>query len=500
MCGIVGSFGKPAAHELSEALNTLFHRGPDEQMIQQTANGTLGHTRLSIIDVEGGTQPISDPSGRRWLVCNGEIYNAPQLRAEFPDYPFSTRSDNEIILALYDRYGTGAINYLDGMFAFALVDGDEIFIARDPLGIKPLYYGWRDGVLHFASEIKALNGKADSLKPFPPGHWYTTGTGLVSYYDIEAVGAASRENPVAASPRAVFDTLQNAVRKRLMSDVPLGVFLSGGLDSSIISALVQQDKSDLHSFSVGFEGSDDLGYAQQMAQYLGTQHHEYNPTIAEMKAALSDVIYHLESFDPSLVRSALPNYFLSQLASEYVKVVLSGEGADELYAGYHYLKELPDEATLHDETVKLTGDLHSCNLQRCDRMSMAHGLEARVPFLDTESVRLAFALPADCKIHRKDGGETEKYILRQAFDDLLPEEVAWRRKMQFSEGAGAAHFLAEMAEEQISDREYAGETRQALDETGHQIRSKEELLNYRLFREHFPQPEAVNLVSFWPGA
>jgi asparagine synthase (glutamine-hydrolysing) len=482
MCGIAGTFGT-AFHQLDKTLEHIAHRGPDGHAIHHFAHGSLGHARLAIVDLDGGRQPISDPTNTRWLICNGEIYNHRQLRAECADYPFKTRSDSEAILAVYQQEGAAGTSRLDGMFAFALFEGEQLVLARDPLGIKPLYYGWKNKTLHFASEIKALQGTVDRVLEFPPGHWYSTTTGFVPFYDVIASAAVSckAETPTEADLRA---GLQTAVCKRLMSDVPLGVFLSGGLDSSIIAALVRQELGTVHSFAVGVEGSTDLEYARRTARFLGTQHHEYIFTAKEMIAALPDVIYYLESFDPALVRSAIANYFLVRLASDYITVVLSGEGADELYAGYHYLKRFTNRNNLHRELVETTAALHNRNLQRLDRMTMAHGLEGRVPFLDVKFVELSFAVPIELKVH----GPVEKWMLRHAFQDLLPAEIIWRTKQKFSEGAGSSRVFEHLANDKIDDEQFVNETQQVLEETGHRIQSKEELYYYRIFRRFFEAP------------
>ncbi len=489
MCGIVGTFGQ-RQNGLEASLYTLEHRGPDGSDIKHLPNSTLGHTRLAIIDVEGGQQPLHNPAATRWLICNGEIYNHADLRDSLPDYPYETDSDSEVILALYEQYGTRAAEMLDGMFAFALIDGDDVYMARDPLGIKPLYYGWDGEMLHFGSEIKALKGKVETIEEFPPGHWFTTRDGLVKYYDLEKIGDEARKQK-PASIADIRETLKKAVRKRLMSDVPVGVYLSGGLDSTIVATLVAQELPNVHSFAVGVEGSEDLKYAREAAKVIGTQHHECVYTEEEMIEALPEIIYHLESFDPLLVRSAIPNYFLARLTREYVTVVLTGEGADELYAGYHYLKEKSD---LHNELVALTSTLYNCNLQRCDRMTMAHSIEGRVPFLDTEFIEMSFSVPLDQKIH----GTVEKWALRKAFEGIVPDDVAWRVKEQFSKGAGSAHMMEAHAEKKYDDVTFAAEQARIEAETGVRIETKETLLCYHEYEKHFGQ-SGVSLVQLWYG-
>lgn len=491
MCGIAGIHGQSEA-SVEPLLDTLLHRGPDGRDVVTLDGGEFGHVRLAIVDVDSGKQPMSSADGSTWLVCNGEIYNHEALRAECPDYPFASASDSEVILALYARYGTAAAAKLDGMFAFALSDGDKLFMARDAMGIKPLYYGWQGDALYFASEIKTLAHIVDEVKVFPPGHYYHSDTGFVPFLRVaDAINEGiHRPDP---SFDDIRDALRQAVNKRLMSDVPLGVFLSGGLDSSIISTLVTHERPGVHSFFVGVDdgSSEDQRYARLMADFLGTQHHEYLYNKTDVVAALPEVIYHLESFDPDLVRSAIPNFFLAKLAKQYVTVVLTGEGADELFSGYHYLKRLPQDE-LQAELVRITANLAEYNLLRLDRMAMAHGLEGRVPFLDIEFLRVASAVPMSQKT--VDG--VEKWALRKAFEGWLPDAVLWRRKLQFSQGAGSADVLHEVAERDISDGEYADARARILAETGRDMRTKEELYTYRVFREVFPA-HVTQIVMSW---
>lgn len=491
MCGITGAYGNDWQGQ-QVALERLSHRGPDGQVITDFADGYLGHTRLAIVDVEGGQQPMSDASGARWLVCNGEIYNHPQLREAYAAYPYKTTSDSEDILALYAQHGPALTGYLEGMYAFALRDGDDLVLMRDPLGIKPLYFG-RDGeTLYFASEIKALQDFVSDIVEFPAGHGYSAKRGFWRYYSLEEDACRSQPDH-SLTPAAVRAELELAVRSHLMSDVPLGVFLSGGLDSSVIAALVALELPHVHSFSVGMADSRDLAYARDVARHIGSTHHEEIYTEADMVAALPDVIYYLESFDPALVRSAVANYFLARLARKYVTVVLSGEGADELYSGYSYLKAFSTPQALERELLEITAELHNRNLQRLDRMTMAHGLEGRVPFLDRRFVEFSFTVPLELKLYGAE--QVEKWVLRKAFEDLLPSEVVWRPKEKFAEGAGSAHVFARLAEQDISDEQYAQEIAYAREETGHVIRSKEELYYYRVFRRFF-KASVVPLVGF----
>lgn len=496
MCGIIGAYGQK--HNLVDQLELMRHRGPDGLDITNRRDVSLGHTRLAIVDVDNGQQPMKHPDREVWLIANGEIYNHRDLRRRLPDFDYQTASDSEVILALYERYGAAGVQHLDGMFAFALASEDELVLARDPLGIKPLYYGWNENTLFFGSEIKAMQHLVDHIEEFPPGHWYSSKTGFQRYYDvIDVAREADTTADAVPNPEAIQHTLRRAVRKRLMSDVPLGVFLSGGLDSSIIAGLVSEELEDVHSFAVGYaEASEDIKYARKVAEHLGTIHHEYIYTTEEMIEALPDVIYHLESFDPSLVRSAVPNYFLARLARQHVTVVLSGEGADELYAGYEYYKHIDDDEALHQELANATSTLYSCNLLRCDRMTMAHSLEARVPFLDTDFIQLSFNVPVEQKIYGEEA--VEKWVLRKAFEDIIPAEVAWRVKSQFSKGAGSSHVFEHIAAQTISDDAFIQARRDAYIECGQWLASKEELYYYRVFRQFF-SAKAASLVQRWVG-
>ena len=493
MCGILGVFGQePTSQDNFKAmLSTLAHRGPDERGIVKENDFTLGHQRLAIVDVAGAHQPFERPDSKLYGICNGEIYNYKELRARFKSsYDFRTHGDSEVLLPLYQQFGSQLTNHLDGMFGFVVSDGQEFMAARDPIGIKPLYYGTKGDLKFFSSEIKALVQYTDSLQEFPQGHYYKSGAGFVPYYQLpEETSFISDVEEVLNKIRA---SLAKSVEKRLMADVPVGVFLSGGLDSSIIAALMAERLPQLHSFSVGLPHSSDLKAARKVAEHLGTIHHEYVYTESEMEAVLPDVIYYLESYDPALVRSAIPCYFVSRLASQYVKVVLSGEGADELFAGYSYFADYDDAIALHRESISILKGLHNLNLQRVDRMTMAHSIEGRVPFLDTEFIALCLSIDPVLKLHKTYG--IEKWLLRKAFADKLPFVIVWRDKMEFAVGCASSTILEERANSAISTAELDEAHRQ-----GFPISTKEELFYYRIFQRHFPHPDAANLIGKWQG-
>jgi asparagine synthase (glutamine-hydrolysing) len=480
MCGIAGIANAADERVVREMLGTLRHRGPDDTGYHQDDHHALAHARLSIIDLGGGKQPMSDAAGRNHVVFNGEIYNYQDLRDELGDGQFRTNSDTEVLLHLAHSEDEPRewVARLDGMFAFALAQDDGLTLARDPLGIKPLYVGVREGALVFGSEIKAMLVACDEVDEFPPGHIYTPDGGMQRYYELE--GGAESVTTVGEAQRGIRTRIEAAVRKRLLADVPVGVFLSGGLDSSLIAALARRYKDPLDSFAVGTEDSEDLLRSRRVAEYLGTRHHERTYTLEEALAVLPEVIYYLESFDCALVRSAIPNYLLAKLASEHVTVALSGEGADELFAGYSYLKGI-EPRLLQDELLHITRALHNTNLQRCDRMSMAHGLEVRVPFLDIDLVSYAFGMDTKLKLHGDE--QTEKWILRRVAQELLPDDTAWRRKAKFAVGAGLSDALGRYADREISDEDFAREKDVA---EGVELRSKEELLYYRVFRDQYP--------------
>ncbi|WP_394219243.1 asparagine synthase B [Halobacillus trueperi] len=501
MCGIFVTQGEMSEKQMNEVLELLYHRGPDEGKSVVTDRVHLGHRRLSIIGLEDGIQPIHNEDKKRWIVCNGEIYNYAAIKDSLAkDVSFLTKSDSEVALKLVEKQGPEAIHQLDGMFAFFIADEDNgsFVVARDTLGIKPLYYGKdRDGQYVFSSELKAIESFVDEAKEFPHGHYFTPEHGFVCYRKIQSPQKSYTEHEMTEVFTSIKETMNEAVRKRRMADVEVGVLLSGGLDSSLIAAIADQQKEGdkpLKSFCVGAEGSADIINARTVAKALGTEHYEYIYTEEELIEAVSDVIYHLESYEPSLVRSAIPNYFVSKLASEHVKVILSGEGADELFAGYAYMEKYQDTASMNKEIIRVLNTLHHVNLQRADRMSMAHSIELRVPFLDLDVVENALQIPAGLKVHKKD--RMEKWLLRKAFDGIIPDEVLWRKKAEFSEGSGALDLLELHAERTITDETF--EKVQA--EAPVDLRSKQEMFYYQIFRDHFPEEKMLHTVGKWATA
>ncbi|MFZ5648003.1 MAG: asparagine synthase B [Bacillota bacterium] len=483
MCGIAGGFGNPDREIIEEMLAMMRHRGPNDSGVYQSPGVVLGHNRLTIIDLNTGRQPLSNENGDLWLVYNGEIYNYRQLRSWLMDrgHCFKTNTDSEVLVHLYEEMGPRMVDHLDGMFAFALCQGGRFMLARDRLGIKPLYYG-RDsgGTLYFASEIKALLGVCPDVKEFPNGNYYTHDQGLQPYFYLQPLEDAV-EKDLQRAVNTLREKLKAAVKKRLVADVPVGVFLSGGLDSSLIAAMARESvEGELHSFAVGMAGCKDLEFSRVVARHLGTVHHTYEYQPGEVIEALPEVIYHLESYDPALVRSAIPTFFVSRLASRHVKVVLSGEGADELFAGYEYLRR-PGCGDLNRELLTITSALHNTNLQRVDRMTMAHSIEGRVPFLDVDVVRYALRLSGELKL--PPGRPVEKWVLRKVAESYLPQRVVWREKEKFAYGTGTSQVLSRWVETAFrGGKKMPGG-------------SREEMLYRSIFRRHFPQAVADRLVG-----
>jgi asparagine synthase (glutamine-hydrolysing) len=477
---------------VQRAMDGLLHRGPDGAGMHVQPSGVLGHRRLAIMDPAGGAQPLYDESRGLAIVANGEIYNFPALRRELTErHTFSTTSDTEAILHLFEERGGDTPAALEGMFAFAISGEDRLFLARDPIGIKPLYYGRAvdasgNPVTVFASEIKGMVDLVDDLHEFPAGHWFDSRVGFVRYYQVPTAPTAQRS--AADHIALVREGLERAIESHMMSDVPVGAFLSGGLDSSVIAAIARRHVDELHTFSVGLEGSRDIEAARRVAAHIGSIHHEYLMTPGEVIDKLPEIVHALESFDQDLVRSAIPTYFCSRLAAEHVKVILTGEGADELFAGYAYHKDVGDPATLHRELCRSVSTLHNINLQRVDRLTMLHSIEARVPFLDTGFIALALSVPAELKLVRTAQGRfVEKWLLRKACEDLLPPDIVWRSKEQFDEGSGTVDLLAESLAPLLEGIDL-DDYRVATDEP---VRSAEEALYHRMLCSSYARPDLV---------
>ncbi len=471
----------------TQMLDRLHHRGPDGSGSRRVGQTWLGHTRLAIVDLEGGDQPLTDCAGRWWVVANGEIYNHAELRTELSG-PFRTDSDSEIVLHVLRERGTDGIHDLRGMWAFCAADDQGgAIVARDPLGVKPLYWAHRGGRVLVASELSAFpEGARAEVEEFPPGHFWTPASGLVAYVDLHTAPLGKsrpRGHDFAArgeARAAIREALVTAVRERMMGDVPVGVFLSGGLDSSIVAAIMAREAAPgvvVPSFAAGTPESSDLAAARIVAEHVGLDHHELVYSDEEAIDVLPTVVAATESYEPSLIRSAVPNYLLAALAAQHVKVVLTGEGADELFAGYHHLRDLEQEA-LHDALVEGVKALHNLNLQRCDRVTMAHGLEARVPFLAREMLAVAQRVPIVWKQLGEEG--QEKALLREAFEGWLPAEVLWRRKEQFGEGSGTMDLMSRCIDSLAPDPDWQQVRLDGLP----RARSREELAYQQIFVEH----------------
>ena len=498
MCGIAVVYdpeGAASAAQLADVgvrmLERLEHRGPDGSASRQVGSAWLGHTRLAIVDVKGGAQPLADEQQGRFVVCNGEIYNHEKLRDDL-DATMLTDSDSEVALHVSTQ-GPDGVARLRGMFAFCVADQDGGFLAaRDRLGVKPLYWARRDGLVAFASELQAFDPEwRPHVETFPPGHAWTPQQGLVRYGEIAEETKEYVDRGQAHE--AIREALIVAVRRRLMADVPVGVFLSGGLDSSLVAAVMAReatsDGAPVHSFAAGTEGSSDLAAARVVADYLGLVHHERVYTADEVVEILPTVVASIESFEPSLVRSAVPNYLLSEMTAAEVKVVLTGEGADELFAGYDHLRDITDADDLRLELIRSIEGLHHLNLQRCDRVTMAHGLEARVPFLDLDLIAVAQRVPIDWKLPGEEG--QEKRILREAFAGWLPDEILWRRKEQFGDGSGTTAVMATRAAELAPDDDWESVRIPGLPAP----RSREELGYQRVFAAHFDGVRSDRLLG-----
>ena len=527
MCGIVAIFNiKEQTPELrTKALGMskkIRHRGPDWSGIHCSGSAILAHERLSIVDPESGGQPLFSPDGKQVLAVNGEIYNHKEIRERYKGrYDFQTGSDCEVILALYRDKGVNFLEDLNGIFAFALYDEeqDAFLIARDHIGVIPLYIGYNaDGKVFVASELKALEGECECYEPFLPGHYYwSKDPGMKRWYKRDWMEYDNVKDNTASSD-AIRKSLCAAVKRQMMSDVPYGVLLSGGLDSSVISAItesyaerrIETDSRSrawwprLHSFAVGLKGAPDLAKARLVADYIGTVHHEINYTIQEGLDALRDVIYFIETYDITTVRASVPMYLLARvIKSMGIKMVLSGEGADEIFGGYLYFHKAPSAEEFHKETVRKLSKLHLYDCLRANKSLSAWGVEGRVPFLDKEFLDVAMRTNPKAKmcsvLNASQSGETdpkasiEKRIVREAFEDMLPEEVAWRQKEQFSDGVGYSWIdtLKKITSEAVTDEQMAHAAERFPINTP---LCKEEYYYRSIFEEHFPSESAARSV------
>lgn len=520
MCGFIGAFElKQNAQDLRPQVlkmaKKLRHRGPDWSGIYCGDKAILAHERLSIVDPTSGSQPLFSPDGTCVLAVNGEIYNHQEIRERYKDkYEFQTQSDCEVILALYQDKGVDFIEELNGIFAFALYDmkNDLYLVARDHIGIIPLYMGWdRHGQFFVGSELKALEPFCAKVEVFLPGHYLSSKSGVLEkWYNREWTSYDAVKDNVSSVDK-LRDALEAAVKRQLMSDVPYGVLLSGGLDSSIISAVAKKHSAlriesddqqnawwpQLHSFAVGLVGSPDLAAARKVADHINTVHHEINFTVEQGLDAISDVIYHLETYDVTTVRASTPMYLLARaIKAMGVKMVLSGEGADEIFGGYLYFHKAPSAKDLHDETVRKLDKLHLYDCLRANKSLAAWGVEGRVPFLDKEFMDVAMTLNPEDKMCRN--GRIEKWILRKAFEEYLPAEIAWRQKEQFSDGVGYSWIdnLKVIASEKISDQQMA---EAASYYPINPPQNKEEFLYRSIFAEHFPSSSAAMCVPSVPS-
>ena len=520
MCGIVGVFDLKIDHrELRSTVlkmsKKVRHRGPDWSGIFYCDRAILAHERLSIVDPQSGKQPLYSKDGNLILAVNGEIYNHQDIRERYEDsYEFLTHSDCEVILPLYRDKGPEFIEELNGIFAFALYDRekDTYLIARDHIGIIPLYIGWDlYGNFYVASELKALEGVCNRIEEFRPGcYLYSKYGEMKEWYSRDWMEYSSVEHN-RSSIDELRNALESAVHRQLMSDVPYGVLLSGGLDSSVVSAVAKKyaskrieshDKTDawwpqLHSFAVGLEGSPDLAAARKVADHIGTVHHEINFTVQEGLDAIRDVIYHIETYDVTTIRASTPMYLLARvIKSMGVKMVLSGEGADEIFGGYLYFHKAPDAKAFHEETVRKISKLHLYDCLRANKSLAAWGVEGRVPFLDKEFMDVAMRLNPEDKM--TGNGRMEKWILRKAFEDYLPESVTWRQKEQFSDGVGYSWIdtlkdlaAREVSDDQLKNAKYRFPVNPPL--------TKEEYFYRSIFAEHFPSDSAASTVPSVPS-
>jgi len=520
VCGIVCAFNIKGDNDVVRSnvlkmAQRVRHRGPDWSGVYSNDNAILAHERLAIVDPTSGKQPIISQDGKKIIAVNGEIYNHQILRESFLNsYDFKTKSDCEVLIPLYQSKGVNFLNDLNGIFAFALYDSskDSYFIARDHIGIIPLYMGWDErNIFYVSSELKSLEGFCDKIELFPPGHYLEShDMELKEWYKPKWTSFDSVKNS-KTSILSIHDSLSAAVKRQLMSDVPYGVLLSGGLDSSITSALAKKfaskriesgDKLEawwpqLHSFSVGLKGAPDLKAAKIVADHIGTVHHEINFTIQEGIDAIRDVIYHLETYDVTTIRASTPMYLMARaIKSLGIKMVLSGEGADELFGGYLYFHKAPNSKEFHEETVRKLKKLHQYDCLRANKSLAAWGIEGRVPFLDKEFIETAMNINPEDKMIKN--GRIEKWVLREAFKDYLPESILWRQKEQFSDGVGYSWIdsLKELVSKEVSNKDL---------ENASEIYSlntpltKEEFYYRTIFQEHFSSDAAAKSVPSVPS-
>ena len=506
MCGILAIIGKGKDEKLvMELSKRMSHRGPDESDLHVTEKGhILCHERLSIIDLHSGKQPIQGTKSA-YMIHNGEIYNHQDLRdGILKNHTFRTKSDSEVIVRLYEEFGYDFCNLLDGDWAFVIVDGDDYMAGRDPLGVKPLYYGLDErGRIYFSSEMKSIADQCKTFATFPPGHYYTQKTGFVKYDQPEYEDYLKANQDLDLS--LIREALIEGTRKRLMSDVPIGVLLSGGLDSSLTTAiasrLLEKSGKKLHSFSIGLNANTpDNVAARKVAAFLGTEHHEIYFTVEEGIGILEKLIWNLETYDLTSIRASAPMYFLSKAITDLgIKVVLSGEGADEVFGGYLYFRNAPSAEDFQKETIERVQKLFTADLLRADKSTMANGLEVRVPFLDKAFLDVAVRVKAEEKMPKTYNGK-EKYILRKAFDTpdnpYLPEEVLWRQKEQFSDGVGYNWIdeLIAFCSSQVTDEQLEG----AATAFQFNVPTTKEAYFYRsIFHKYFPQQSAAQTVRKW---
>ena len=520
MCGIVGVFDlkgneekfRPQVLEMSKKLR---HRGPDWSGIYSCNKAILAHERLSIVDPWSGKQPLFSPDGDVILAVNGEIYNHMEIRKKYKDtYKFKTESDCEVIIPLYMDKGKDMIEDLSGIFAFALYDkkNDRYLVARDQIGVIPLYQGWDNfGNYYVASELKGLEGVCKKIQEFLPGHYKYSPEGEMKKWYIRDWTEYEAVKDNKTDINELKEAMEAAVKKQLMSDVPYGVLLSGGLDSSVVSAVAKKyaahrvednDQKEawwpsLHSFAIGLEGSPDLKAAATAAKHIGTIHHEVHFTIQEALDALKDVIYHIETYDVTTIRASTPMYLLARvIKSMGIKMVLSGEGADEVFGGYLYFHKAPSAQTFHEETIRKLSKLHMYDCLRANKSLAAWGVEGRVPFLDKEFLDVAMRLNPQDKMITKE--RMEKWVVRKAFEDYLPESIAWRQKEQFSDGVGYSWIdtLKEVTNKAVSDEELANAKYRF---PVNPPMTKEEYYYRCIFSEHFPSDSAAACVPSVPS-